>query len=60
MMRRFETSTCVVLLMAAAAIMAGVDGGAFDLVTGLVTVGLGIVVMVWWHWCGRTAGKPAG
>jgi len=46
--------------MAAAAIMAGVDGGAFDLVTGLVTVGLGIVVMVWWHWCGRTAGKPAG
>jgi len=32
--------------------MGGVRGGAFEPVTGLVTVGLCAAVLVWWHWCG--------
>ena len=26
-------------------------GGAFDPITGLITIGLGAAVMFWWLWC---------
>ena len=53
-MRQINVTTSIVLLTATAlAIVGGIRGGAFEAVTGLITVGLSAAVLVWWHWCGK-------